>query len=58
METKVFAMLALVIMTLISSAQAIDLSLNSNTVVGNILYENAGLYSLLCMLMLIVALMI
>lgn len=58
MDTKIFVMLALVIMTLISSVQAVDVTVRSNTVVGNILYENTGLYSLICMLMAIVALMI
>lgn len=58
MNTKVCAVIALVIMTLIASAQAIDVSLTSDTVVGNILYENVPLYSLICMLVLAITFLI
>lgn len=58
MQPKVTLALAFLIITLLSSAQALDVALTSQTVVGNILFESALLTPLICIIMIMFALMI
>ena len=56
MQARLFAFIALVIMML-QQTQAVDVSLTSKTVVGNVLHENLATYAL-ALIMLIAAVMI
>lgn len=56
MQARLFAYIALVLM-MMQESSAIDVSLTTKTVVGNILHENMAIYAL-ALIMLLVAVMI
>ena len=56
MQARLFAYIALVLM-MMQESSAVDVSLTTKTVVGNILFENVAVYAL-ALIMLVLAVMI